>query len=53
MYNGKIILRQTKETNRMCRTIWLQNGKEWEVDVFCTCAECGIKKTKFVKNKGN
>ena len=20
---------------------------------FCTCAECGIKKTKFVKNRGN
>ena len=20
---------------------------------FCTCAECGIKKTKFVKKQGN
>ena len=20
---------------------------------YCTCAECGIKKTKFVKNQGN
>ena len=25
----------------------------WKIDVFCTCASCGIKKARFVKNQGN
>ena len=27
-----------------------KNGRTY---FWCTCAECGIKKTKFIKTKGN
>ena len=30
-----------------------KKAKNGRLMFFCTCAECGIKKTKFVKNKGN
>ena len=35
----------------MCRTVWLSIRKKWKTRVFCTCAECGITKTRFVKNQ--
>ena len=30
-----------------------KQAKNGRLMFFCTCAECGIKKTKFVKNWGN
>ena len=30
-----------------------KKAKKRKIDVFCTCAECGITKTKFIKQTGN
>ena len=32
---------------------YVKNGRRLMVLFFCTCAECGITKTRFVKNQGN
>ena len=50
MYNGKIIFRKTEET---CvpgseRYVKAENGRTM---MKCTCAECGIIKTKFINSQ--
>ena len=55
MYNGEIILRETKKKQTECvpesaRLVQLKNGRFM---MKCTCAECGITKTQFVKQTGN
>ena len=51
MYNGKIILRKTEECiPDSARLVQLKNGCFM---MKCKCAECGITKTKFVKQSGN
>ena len=30
-----------------------KTAKNGRLMLFCTCAECGIKNTRFVKNQGN
>ena len=32
---------------------WLQKKKNGRTMFWCTCASCGIQKTRFVKNQGN
>ena len=54
MYNGKIILRKTKKRTDCvpdsARLVQANNGR---LMMKCTCAECGITKTQFVKQQGN
>ena len=55
IYIYEIILRETEETESECvpgseRVVKAINGR---LMLKCTCAECGITKTKFVKQAGN
>lgn len=43
---------KAKETN-FVETSCYKTAKNGQLMHFCTCAECGIKKTKFVKQKGD
>ena len=45
-------VKQKKQTECVEPSGYTQ-AKNGRLMFFCTCAECGIKKTKFVKNRGN
>ena len=53
IYNGKIILRKKKKRTDCvpdsARLVQANNGR---LMMKCTCAECGITKTQFVKQTG-
>ena len=55
MYNGKIILRKTKKKMTDCvpDSATLVQASNGRFMIKCICAECGITKTKFVKQSGN
>ena len=55
MYNGKIILRKTKKKMTDCvpDSATLVQASNGRFMIKCKCAECGITKTKFVKQQGN
>ena len=54
MYNGKIILRKTKKmTDCVPDSATLVQASNGRFMIKCICAECGITKTKFVKQSGN
>ena len=54
MYNGKIILRKTEKTDCVSGSEKYVKAKNGRLMMKCICAECGITKTKFVKqNQGN
>ena len=45
-------VKQKKQTECV-KPFGYKKTKNGRLIFFCTCAECGIKKTKFVKNKEN
>ena len=45
-------VKQKKETECV-EPSGFKQAKNGRLMFFCTCAECGITKTKFVKNQGN
>ena len=45
-------VKQKKETECV-KPPGYNKDKNGRLMFFCTCAECGIKKTKFVKKQGN
>jgi len=46
-------VKQKKDTECVPGSEQFVKAKTGRTMMKCTCAECGITKTKFVKNKGN
>ena len=54
MYNGKsYCVKQKKVTECVPGSERYEKTKNGRTMLKCACAECGITKTKFIKNQGN
>ena len=46
-------VKQKKKETECVKPSGYKKAKNERLMFWCTCAECGIKKTRFVKNQGN
>ena len=46
-------VRQKKDTECVPRSERYEKTKNGRTILICTCAECGMTKSKFVENQGN